>query len=123
MSLQEHLWLLGRALLGALFVVSGVRHFFIFGGVAQAIAARGVPQPQLVLALGSAFQTVAGVLLIVGVLVPVAALGLVVFTVLASLMLLNFWGLQGEARANAITGWLSNVAIIGGLLMAAARGS
>jgi putative oxidoreductase len=122
MSPHELMWLLGRVLLGGLFVVAGIRHFFIFAGVAQAMAARGVPLPKLVLALGSAFEVVAGLLLILGIFVPLAALGLAVFTVLASVMLLNFWGMEGAARDNAISVWQSNLAIIGGLLVAAAHG-
>lgn len=117
------LWPLGRLLLGGLYVVGGIHHFFIFPGVAQAIKARGVPLPRLVLFIGSAFQTVAGALLIFGIAVPYAALGLVLFTLLASLMLLNFWDLDGPARQNAINNWQLNLAIIGGLLVAAAASS
>jgi len=122
MSPDDFMWLLGRVLLGGLFVVGGLRHFWIFGGVAQAIAARGVPLPKLVLALGTAFEIAAGLLLISGVFVPLVALGLVVFTLLASVMLVNFWGMEGAARDNAINVWQSNLAIIGGLLVAAAHG-
>jgi putative oxidoreductase len=122
MSPHELMWLLGRVLLGGLFVVGGMRHFWIFAGVAQAIGARGLPFPKLVLALGTAFEIVAGLLLILGLWVPLAALGLVAFTVLASVMLVNFWDMEGAARDNAINVWQSNLAIIGGLLVAAAHG-
>ena len=50
-----------------------------------------------------------------------AAIGLVAFTFIASAIFLNFWGLQGEARSNAIKGWQSNMAIVGGLLVSAAH--
>jgi len=120
-SLQETLWLLGRLLLGGLFVVAGIRHFFIFGAVQQAIAARGVPFARLVLVAGSAFEVLAGTSLIAGVAVAYAALGLALFTVAASVMLLNFWGMEGSAREAAINAWQSNLAIVGGLLVAGAH--
>jgi len=120
-QLQELLLVIGRLLLGGLFVAGGARHFFIVPIVSQAMAHRGVPAPRLVLVVGSVFEIAAGLLLMLGILVPIAALGLVIFTVAASVMLLNFWSMQGAAREAALTTWQSNLAIIGGLLIAAAR--
>jgi putative oxidoreductase len=120
-EISQMLLVLGRLLLGGLFVFGGVRHLFIIPAVTQAIAARGVPAPRLVLLVGSAFQFVAGLLLMLGLFVAPAALGLVLFTLAASVMLLNFWDLDGAAREAAINVWQSNIAIIGGLLIAAAH--
>lgn len=118
---QEILWFIGRLLLGGLFVVAGIRHFFIIPLVAQAIAQRGVPAPKLVLVVGSLFEIVAGLFLVLGILVVVASFGLIVFTVAASIMLLNFWSMQGPARDAAFNNCLSNLAVIGGLLVTAAH--
>ena len=112
---------LGRLLLGGLFVVGGLHHFFIIPQLTDAIAARGVRFPRIVLIVGSVFQAVAGALLMLGFFVPAAALGLVVFTLLASVMLVNFWSLEGPARETASNVWKSNLAIVGGLLIAAAQ--
>lgn len=113
--------LAGRILLGGLFIVGGIRHFFIVPVLAQAIAARGVPAPKLVLLSGSVFQVVAGLLFVFGAFLPWAAFGLIVFTIMASIMLLDFWSMEGEARENTKTAWLSNLAIVGGLLITAAN--
>jgi putative oxidoreductase len=86
---QEILLVVGRLLLGGLFVGGGIRHFFLIPVVSQAMAERGVPAPKIVLILGTVFQIVAGLLVMLGILVPVAALGLVIFTVAASVMLLR----------------------------------
>jgi putative oxidoreductase len=94
---QAILWVIGRLLLGGLFVVGGIHHFFMLPGITQALAARGVPAAKLVLLFGS-----------------------VAFTLAASVLLVNFWSMEGSARANAIATWQSNLAIIGGLLVAAA---
>lgn len=76
---------------------------------------------RLVLLAGSSFQFVGGVLLIVGLWVPAATFGLIVFTIAASIMLLNFWDMEDPARQNTINVWVSNMAIIGGLLVTAAQ--
>lgn len=118
---ESVLWFVGRLLLGGLFVVGGVHHFFMLGGLAQFMAARGVPAAKLTLIAGSVFQAVAGLALIFGYQAFWAAIGLVVFTLVASAIFLDFRGHEGEARANAIKGWQSNLAIVGGLLVAAAH--
>ena len=111
---------LGRVLLGALFVIGGVHHFFALDPLTQALKARGLPAPRFCLIAGSIFQTLAGALLIFGLFVPFAALGLVVFTLVSSVLLVNFWSLTGQARDSMRNVFLSNLAIIGGLLIAAA---
>jgi putative oxidoreductase len=118
---QELLLVMGRLLLGGVFVFAGVRHLFIIPMVSQAIAQRGVPAPRLVLVAGTAFQIAAGLLLVLGILVPMAALALVVFIIVASVMLLNFWSMEGAAREGALNGWLSNLGVIGGLVTVAAH--
>lgn len=120
-DLPHIILLLGRLLLGGLFVFAGIRHMFLIPVLTQMIAARGVPFPRAVLLAGSAFQFLAGLLVIFGLYLPIAAFGLVLFTLAASIMLLNFWDMEGQPRQNTINVWLSNMAIIGGLMITAAR--
>lgn len=110
----------GRLLLGGLFVAGGIHHFFVIVPITDAIEARGVPFAKSVLIAGSLFQIAAGLLLMLGLCVVPAAFGLIIFTLAASVMLLNFWDMQETARDSAINSWKSNMAIIGGLLVAAA---
>jgi len=116
-------WLLiiGRILLGGLFFTAGLRHFFDFDMLSRQLGARGVPLPQLALLIGTTFQIVAGMGLMFGVYVLPASIGLVVFTLVASVLMLNFWDLQGEPRKTARQIWQANLAIIGGLLISATR--
>jgi len=111
---------LGRLLLGGLYVAGGIHHFFVIVPLTDAIEARGVPFAKGVLLSASVFQIVAGGLLLLGLFVMPAAFGLIVFTLAASVMLLNFWDMQETARDSAINSWKTNMAIIGGLLVAAA---
>ena len=111
---------LGRVLMGSLFVMGGIHHFRVLDPLTQVLKARGLPAPRLCLIVGSIFQTLAGALLIFGQFVQFAALGLIVFTLVASVLLVNFWSLSGEARESMKNVFMSNLAIIGGLLIAAA---
>ena len=113
---------MGRVLLGCLFVFGGFRHVMLFSAIAADMKKMGLPLPRLILTAGTTFQITAGTLLIVGMLVFPAALGLIAFTIVASVMMLPFWSMQGDARTAALLNWLSNVGIVGGLLLAAAQG-
>ena len=105
-----------------LFVAGGIRHVMNFSAIAADMKRMGLPFPRFLLAAGTTFQIAAGTLLILGLFVFPAALGLIAFTIVASIMMLPFWSMQGDARVWAILNWFSNVGIVGGLLLAAAQG-
>jgi putative oxidoreductase len=111
----------GRVLLGFLFVAGGLRHVLLFSAIAAAMTKMGFPLPRFLLASGTAFQIIAGTLLALGLFVVPAALGLIAFTIVASVMMLPFWSMQGSDRTWAYLNWFSNVGIVGGLLLAAAQ--
>lgn len=121
-DLAPSLIVVGRVLLGFLFVAGAISHVIMFAAIADVMKRMGVHFPQLTLAAGTAFQIVAGVLLMVGLFVVPAALGLIVFTIAASIMMLPFWNMAGEPRLVAFNNWLSNIGIVGGLLVTAAQG-
>jgi len=120
-DLAPALVVVGRALLGCLFVAGGLRHLTIFAAIAKDMERRRVPFPRFALAAGTALQITAGTLLILGMFVVPAALGLILFTIAATVMMLNFWNMAGETRGWAVNNWLSNIGIVGGLLLAAAH--
>ena len=108
----------GRLLLGGVFVFGGLEHFRNFSGVRAMMAGRGFPFPGTQLAVASALEVVAGIALQFHATRFYAALFLIVFTIAASVTLLNFWTLEGEARSGVRSGFIINVAVIGGLLLA-----
>src|ERR1700761_4552780 len=120
---QAH-WMIviGRTLMGGFYLIAGVHHFFTLEPITQMISARRVAQPKLLLIVGSCTQILAALLLIAGVEQTWAALVLVVFTLAASILLLDFWRLDGSQRQVAVTQWQCNLGLIGGLLgLAVAR--
>jgi putative oxidoreductase len=119
-EIADILIVVGRVLMGVYFVTGGVKHFTEVPQLVGAMTARGVPFPKQVMIAGSVWQIVLGVLVMTGPFVMWAALCLVLFTLLASIMFLDFWNKQGAERATAETGAQTNLALIGGLLVAAA---
>lgn len=112
----------GQLLLGALYVWAGLNHFGPAGErVVPMLVARGVPMPRQALYAASIFEVVCGACLMLGIAVAPAALALAAFTLLASVLLVNFWDMPpGEMREGLKIVFASNAAIVGGLLIAAA---
>jgi len=122
LDMADALHLIGRVLVGGLFVLGGVKHFFIIPMMTEIMTKRGVPAAKLVLIAGSLFQVVFGALLIVGLYVPLSAFCLIVFTIVATVMFFNFWDhAPGPEREGLKNAFLTNFAVCGGLLLAAAR--
>jgi putative oxidoreductase len=121
MSFDFSLIFLGRLLIGGVFVFAGLRNIANRGPLTGLIAARGAPLPGLLLAGGIALQIAAGILLIAGVWTSAAALGLLAFLAVATVLFHNFWDHQGLERGNRINGLASNVALAGGFLLILAQ--
>lgn len=122
LHLADTLLILGRILLGGLFVFGGIKHFFIVPILTEFMAKRGVPFPKFTLIVGSVFQIIVGALLMAGLFVVPAAFGLILFTVVASIMFLNVWDMApGEPCEAAKNNIAVNVGVVGGLLVAAAQ--
>ena len=106
----------GYALLGLFYALSGLLHFRHFRELSMALSAKRMPWPSAVLALGSVFQTIDGTMLAMQIQLRFSAFGLAVFTLLASLIFLDFWRQSGPARQAGVRAWQTNVGLIGALI-------
>lgn len=88
----------GYLLIGGLFVSAGVDHAFRFGHVRAMLSQRRWPMPGALLSAASLLELVAGLGLAFGVARAWSALVLVGFTVVASVLLLDFWHFTGLER-------------------------
>ncbi len=114
--------LVGRILLGLLFVISGAGKVFGFDGAVGYIGAKGLPLPQVVAVLTICVELGGGLALILGYRARWAALVLAVFTLLAALIFHDFWAAAAaQARSQQIH-FLKNLAIAGGMLVLFAFG-
>jgi putative oxidoreductase len=120
--LQSTTVLVGRILLGLIFVLSGFAKISGFDGTAGYIASKGLPLPQLVAALTIAFELGGGLALMAGLYTRQAVVALAGFTLLAGVIFHNFWAVpQAEQMAQQIN-FMKNLAIAGGMLVVAAFG-
>lgn len=111
---------LGYVLIGGVFVWAGAEHFLNFRAMIVQLKESGFPAPVLLLTAGSVVEIAAGMCLIVGLARTYAALALIGFTVAASLTVLNFWRYSGTERQMLRSLFILNVAVVGGLALAAA---
>ena len=105
---------------GGAFLIIGIRNISNHATITELMRARGVPLPALSAAAGIATQIGFGGLMIIGVVLAVAALGLATFVVMATAI--AHWPLAktGAERQENITACLGNAIMLGGLLAQAA---
>ncbi|MEK7462290.1 MAG: DoxX family protein [Patescibacteria group bacterium] len=110
----------GRVLLGLLFLVSGLLMLTVQGPAAIGgyFASLGIPLAGVVAWVVIIFKIVAGGAVVIGKRTTEAAAGLIVFTLIATLL----GHLSAEVDPTFPIGLLKNLAIVGGLLYLMAFG-
>lgn len=109
---------LGRLLLAAIFLISGVGKLFDPSGTIGYISAVGLPLPEVGYALAVIVEIGAGLLLIAGYRTRIAALSLAILTLVAAIFFHNQF-----ADQNQFIHFMKNLAIAGGLLQVAIFGA
>lgn len=109
---------LGRILLAALFLMSGLSKLGAAAATMGYITSAGLPFPQVVYAITVAVEIGAGLLLLIGFQARPAAAVLAIFSIAAAIFFHNNFADQNQAIH-----FLKNVAIAGGLLQLAATGA
>jgi len=122
MTLAEGLLLAARTVTGAAFLVIGLRNIASHGPISGAVGAANLPFPKLLAAGGIAVQIGFGALMMSGFYPVVAALGLLVFVIAATLIAHSFWTMAGEARQANTGMFFANLIMAGGLLALVAAG-
>jgi len=107
----------GRALLGVLFLISGVFKIGGFSGVAAWMASAGMPFASVLLVLTIAVEIGGGLTLITGWNARWGALVLALFLVPVSLVFHGFWSADAANYQNQFNHFFKNIAILGGMLV------
>ena len=122
-TLQNPLALVGRLLLALLFLPAGIMKIGGFAGTAGYIGSKGLPLPELGAMIAIIVEVGAGLALIAGFKTRVAALALAVFTLVATFVFHNFWGVPADQAMMQQLMFYKNIAVVGGLLVLAAHGA
>jgi putative oxidoreductase len=120
--------LIGRLLMAALFLVSGVPKLLglisrdgafggSYAGFLQAVTNSGLPYPEVWALVGVAIEVLVPIALILGVFPRISALLLIAFVVVATALAHRFWQFpDAAAYRGQLNHFLKNIAIIGGML-------
>ena len=114
--------LAGRTLLAVPFVVSGYGKIGAFAATAGMMAGKGLPAPEVLLALAIVVELGGGLALVIGWMTRWSALAILVFTVVATLVFHNFWAFPADQALMQQISFMKNLSIIGGLLLLIAFG-
>lgn len=116
--------LLGRIALGSIFVVSGFGKLTHVGGFEASLALKGVPLPWLAASVGAPVEFFGGLAIVLGMAGRYAALLMLAFTVVATLISHRFWEYSdAAARQTQLSNFSKNIAIMGGFLAIIAHGT
>ena len=124
MKLNDALYtLVGRVLLGVLFLPAGLMKLMGFAGTAGYIASAGLPLPEVGAAIAIVVEIGGGAALLAGFHARLAAQVLALFTLVATVCFHNFWAVPADQAFVQQLMFFKNIAVIGGLLMLAAHGA
>jgi putative oxidoreductase len=117
------LMLLGRLAIAALYVPSGFNKLVHIGSFAESMAARSVPAPMFLAVLGAAIEFLGSLAVLVGFRTRYAALLMIAFTVVASVVSHHFWDISDVTRQMQYVQFMKNMAIIAGFLFLFVHGA
>ena len=121
MYYQDASWLdtAGRLLIVAFFLAVGLRnlHKHHVEDHIKRLTNFKAPFPQLTFWIGQTMEFVGCALVLLNWYPAIGVLLLIVFTVVASALLLRFWEVDGPMRTGMQNGMLANIGVLGGLLL------
>lgn len=114
--------LIGRILIGLIFVISG---FFKIAGYSQLVGyatAKGLPLANVAIGCAAAVELLGGFAVLIGFKTRIVAWLLAVYLIPVTVVFHNFWAMQGMEKQDNMIHFMKNLAIMGGLLILAANG-
>lgn len=117
------LLLVGRALLGALFMVAGIRKVMMFAGTVGYFTKLGFPAAEAMTVLSIIIEVGGGAILLLGWQTKRVAWLMILFVAIATFMAHRFWEFDAAQYGAQLNNFLKNAAIIGGLLYVAVLGA
>jgi putative oxidoreductase len=113
----------GRVLLSLIFLGAGFAKISEWSATAGMMLAKGMPEVPLLLTLTIVVEVAGGLAVLSGVGARAAAVTLALFLVPATLVFHDFWHYQGAEFEAQQVNFMKNLAIMGGLLVLAGRGT
>jgi len=115
--------LLGRLLIAAIFLMSGIAKLTDTSGTVAHMTAAGIPYPETLAMVAGVAEVLGAVSLAIGLLTRVGSVGLILFMIPTTVIFHGFWSYEGAERVPQMINFMKNLAIIGGLATLAAFGA
>src|SRR4051794_5610573 len=117
---SRYLSLVGRILLGSIFLLSALGKVTGWSTTAGYMASKGMPLVPFFLAAAMLVELGGGLSLLTGFQARWGALALAAYLIPTTLIFHNFWAFQGQEQQMQMVHFLKNLAIMGGLFQVAA---
>ena len=114
--------LVGRVLLAAIFIISGFAKISGFEGTAGYMGSKGLPMPQVLLAITIVIELGGGLMIAAGFKARWAALVFFLWLIPVTFVFHKFWGIDAAQVQNQMNHFLKNVSIMGAMLLLFAYG-
>ncbi len=109
--------LIGRILLGWLFLVSAWPKLMAIGGFVGYLTALKVPSPEIFAWIGAGAEFLIGITLILGIATRYGALLGFVFLLIATALAHRYWEYPAAQQFGQYNNFLKNLSIMGGMLL------
>ena len=109
-------FLIGRAMFGGFFIMSGIKHFQQQKQMAQYAAAKKVPKPDLAVKATGTMLVVGGTSILLGIKPKLGTLAVLGFLAGVSPVMHDFWNEDAEQRMNDMINFTKNMALAGGAM-------
>ena len=117
-----YLVLAGRIFLSLIFIASGVNKIMDWSGTFGAMETQGVPMVAVASPVTILLEVLCGLGLMLGVYARSSAFLLFLFLIPVTLVFHDFWTMTGAQAHSQQIAFMKNIAIMGGLLVAAGMG-
>lgn len=107
--------LIGRLLLAAIFLMSGIAKLTDVPGTVAHMTKVGIPYADTLALIAGTAEILGAASLILGLLTRIGALGLFVYMIPTTLLFHAFWNHEGAERMTQMVNFMKNLAIMGGL--------
>jgi putative oxidoreductase len=123
-GVNDTLLLVARIVLVVIYLMSGASKVMDLSGTAAMIASKGLPAPMVLAAIAAAAEILGGLAIVVGFQTRFAAIGLLIYTLVAAYFFHDFWTMPESAeRMNTMIHAMKNLSMAGAFLMLAAVGA
>jgi putative oxidoreductase len=121
---QNFLLLAGRVLMGWIFVESGFRKLVGMDAFTASLVRRHVPYSTMLGWIGALVEFAGGAAILLGVYTRCAALAIIVFVIIATLIGHRYWEItDAAARRVQQSNFAKNLTILGGLILLVVTGA